>query len=258
MSSPAVARAVAILDELAAARGSALTLSELARRLHIAKSSVSGICQELETGGLIRTGPAGYRLGCRLAELGDAFRSSFDPVREFYTACEADEVLRAENVQLATRHDREVAYLAKHDGISPITFSARVGDRLPASTTAVGRALLQSLSESAVAELYADSEPLPKRTSRSITELPTLLSELRDTRENGAAIDDRGTFEHVVGIAVLIPFTPVSGKADRAQTKPLALGVSILAGQATVGRRREVTAALKRVALRLGGSTAEI
>jgi len=97
-NTPAVTRAIRILDLLAETPGQTRTLSEIARELGIAKSSVSNLCVALEDGGLVRRTGAGYLLGRSTVELGGAFLSGFDQIREFYRACEDSEVLRRQLV----------------------------------------------------------------------------------------------------------------------------------------------------------------
>lgn len=57
-NSPAVTRSIRILDLLAEARGVPRTLTEIARELGLAKSSVSNLCAALEEGELVRGAPA--------------------------------------------------------------------------------------------------------------------------------------------------------------------------------------------------------
>ena len=85
---PAVTRAVAVLDALAAEPGVAAGTSELSRRFGLPKSSIANICAALVEAGLLRRAGAGFRLGRRLAELGGAYLSAVDQVQEFYDACD--------------------------------------------------------------------------------------------------------------------------------------------------------------------------
>jgi DNA-binding transcriptional ArsR family regulator len=98
---PAVSRAVRILELLAESRGAPRTLSEISRALRAAKSSVSNVCSVLEDAHLVQRGDAGYTLGRRTVELGGAYLSGFDQVREFYRIVSESEVLSHELVQIA-------------------------------------------------------------------------------------------------------------------------------------------------------------
>ena len=80
--------------------------------------------------------------GRRTVELGSAFLSGFDQIREFYRTCEDSDVLRRQLVQIAMLDGARVLYLAVHEGRERFPLSASVGDRYPASATAVGTVLL--------------------------------------------------------------------------------------------------------------------
>ena len=204
-NTPAVTRAIRILDLLAEARGQTRTLTEIARELGLAKSSVSNLCIALEDGGLIRRTTAGYLLGRRTVELGGAFLSGFDQIREFYRACEDSDVLRRQLVQIAMLDGARVLYLAVHEGRERFPLSASVGDRYPASATAVGTALLSELTPEKVAELYWDPRELVGFTERSTTTLAQLQAKLERTREQGYAVDEGEVHSTVLGLAVLVP-----------------------------------------------------
>ncbi len=145
-NAPAVTRAVRILGLLADTPRQVRTLTEISRELGLAKSSVSNLCVALEEGGLIRRAGGGYLLGRRTVELGGAFLTGFDQIREFYRVCEDSEVLRRQLVQIAMLDGAGVLYLAVHEGRERFPLSANVGDRYPASATAVGTALLSELT----------------------------------------------------------------------------------------------------------------
>src|SRR4051794_28562476 len=84
---PAVTRAAAILGAVAEAGGGPVTVSDLARRLGLPKSSTANLCLSLETERMLVRVDAGYQLGRRLVELGGAYLSTIDQVQEFYAAC---------------------------------------------------------------------------------------------------------------------------------------------------------------------------
>jgi len=243
-NTPAVTRAIRILDLLAAAPGQSRTLTEIARELGLAKSSVSNLCVALEEGGLVRRTGAGYLLGRRTVELGGAFLSGFDQIREFYRACEDSEVLRRQLVQIAMLDGARVLYLAVHEGRERFPLSASVGDRYPASATAVGTALLSELTPAQVAALYWDPRELVGFTERSTTTLGSLQAKLERTREQGYAADEGEVHSTVLGLAVLVP--------GRGSGEPsFGLGVSIVHPTGSQDEKDEVLAALRAAAAQL-------
>ncbi|GAB3697571.1 IclR family transcriptional regulator [Mariniluteicoccus flavus] len=233
---PAVTRAAAILGLLA--DDGAQPLTDIARRLGLAKSSTLNLCVALEEAGLARRTPVGtWALGRRTVELGGAYVRGFDVVREFYGFAGDHPVLRHELLQLVLRHERDVVYLARHEGRAPLRLSAAIGDRFPASLTAVGSVLLAQLAEDRVRALYPDDDTLPLWTERSVARVDDLVDKLAACRQRGYAIDDRETNPAVYGMAMLVP-------ARRPGDEPFAVGVSLMHARADDAVRAEALAGL--------------
>ena len=113
---PAVTRAAAVLEALAASATGRLTLSDLARELGIPKSSTSNLLLALEEARLINRQGAEFTLGRKLVELGAADRSRLDEVQEFYRYCEQAPTLSGETVRIAMLDGTYVIYLARYEG----------------------------------------------------------------------------------------------------------------------------------------------
>lgn len=245
---PAVTRAVRILSLLADSHGVPQPLSDIARALGAAKSSTSNVCTVLEESGFIQRRDNGYVLGRRNVELGGAYLRTFDQFREFYRICTESPVLSRELVQLAILIGVDVLYLARHAGSAPLRLSASIGDRFPASLTAVGNALLAELPAEEVDARYADAPDFPQLTTRSIRTLTDLQAKLEETRVRGYALDVGGVFPNVVGMALVVP--PL-----RSGVQTLAIGVSLIsaggAAELPPGRRDAVVAALRDAAVQL-------
>lgn len=241
---PAVIRATRILDLLAASSGRPKSLSDISRELSIAKSSTSNLCASLEEGRLIRRTENGYLLGRRVVELGSAYLSGFDQVREFYRICDESAVLSRHLVQIAMLDGTRALYLAVYEGGERFPLSASVGDRYPASATAVGTALLAALDEPAVAALYSDPSAVVSLTDRSTHDLAALQLKLAETRARGYAIDDGEVHPTVFGLATLIPST-------RNRDPAFAIGVSLVHPSDNDEERASVILALSDAALEL-------
>jgi DNA-binding IclR family transcriptional regulator len=202
---PAVTRAAAILDILAEDGAIALGPSELARRLGLPKSSIANICGALADSGLVRRVGTGFALGRRLAELGGAYLVAVDMVQEFYEAARQLPVAAEETVPLALLDGLEMTYLARHDGRQPVRLTSQIGRRLPASSTASGKAALASLDPRDL-ELRLDGLGLlPASTPRAHRTVAALLDDLEGVRARGYAIDDEETMEGVVCFGIAIP-----------------------------------------------------
>ncbi|MCW5951922.1 MAG: IclR family transcriptional regulator [Propionibacteriaceae bacterium] len=237
---PAVTRAAAILG-LLADTGAALSLTDIARSLGLPKSSTYNLCNALEDAGLVSRHDSSYFLGRRLVELGGAYLRTFDIVREFYRACAESVVLRHELLQLAVLDGTDVLYVARHEGRAPLRLSATIGDRFPASITAVGNILLAQLDPAIVADRYRDTSRLSQWTPNSVATLAGLMTKLQRARELGFAVDNGETNSAVVGIAVLVN--------PRTSSQELfALGVSLFASDDLDEHRDHVLQELRRVA----------
>jgi IclR family transcriptional regulator, blcABC operon repressor len=239
--SPAVTRAVAVLDAVAAAKGAPTGTSELSRRLGLPKSSIANICAALVETGLLRRDDGGFTLGRKLAELGGAYLASTDQVHEFYRICDELPVASEETIQLATLDGIEVTYLARHDGRQPIRLASEIGRRLPASCTATGKAALAALSPDELAERLRGVRWLPAMTARSHRTVQALLDDLDRVRERGFAVDDEETADGVVCFGVAI-------EGRRATETPYAASVTLLKARATDERRDLLVADLLRLA----------
>jgi IclR family transcriptional regulator, blcABC operon repressor len=226
---PAVTRAALILRILADNGGEPAGPSELARRLGFPKSSIANICGALAEAGLVRRIGTGFALGRGLAELGGAYLLSVDQVQEFYEAARLLPTGSEETVQFAVLDGLEVIYLARHDGRQPVRLTSGIGRRLPAISTATGKAALASLAERDLEGRLAGLTDLPVLTSRSHRSVHELLADLHEVRRRGYAMDDEETVEGVVCYGILIPSRqPGEG--------PYAASITLLKARATAER----------------------
>ena len=221
---PAVRRSSAILSALAEAQGRALSVSELARRLALPKSSTANLCIALEAERLLTRVDAGYLLGRRLVELGGAYLSTVDQIQEFYSACRRQPHLASQTARVAVLVGTDVLYLARYDGTQPIRLTANIGDRFPAHCTATGKALLAQLDPAALEERYRGQRQLAALTDRSITSLGALQRELDCVRDQGYALDEEETTPGVTCIAVSVP-------GFRTDSDPFAISVTAMTSQ---------------------------
>ncbi|WP_052745813.1 IclR family transcriptional regulator [Allosalinactinospora lopnorensis] len=248
---PAVTRAAAILDVLAEQRGQVMSLTELARRLGLAKSSVSNICNALVESGLLRRTPEGFGLGRRLVGYAEAYLAGIDIIHEFQDVCRSRGAAPEETIQLAVLDESglDVVYLARRDGRHPVILASQIGRPLPATTTATGKAMLAELSAEELRSRLAGRTPLPRLTPRSVTDLTELERDLAAARERGYAVDDGETVEGLLCLAMTVPGTSAIGQAAAVSFTGLATRSSAERRDARVAELRELT---KELGTRMG------
>ena len=238
---PAVTRAAAILDLLATDAAAAFGPSELARRLGLPKSSIANICAALADVGLVRRVGTGFALGRKLAELGGAYLSAVDLVQEFYDACRELPTGSGETVQLAILDGIEMTYLARHDGQQPVRLMSQIGRRLPATSTATGKAALAALEDAELDRRLDGLTNLTVSTPNSLRTVSELRRDLAEVRRRGYALDDEETIEGVVCYGIAI-----AGR--RPGEGPHAASITLLKARATPERVAALVDDLHRLA----------
>lgn len=184
-----VAKAALVLE---AFRGPerVLGVSELARRSGLWKSTAHRLLGELESIGFVEREGTGYRLGLQLFELGvrvGAYRPG--GLRDLAIGELSQlHVLTGLNAHLAVLEGSEIVYLEKvhqrRTGRLPAIVTGP-GVRLPATCSALGKAMLAHSAPEVVGEQFRSG--LTRRTPYSIVEPGRLLRELATVRETGVA-----------------------------------------------------------------------
>lgn len=238
-------RAVAVLDALAADDGGPMSLSDIARAIGVPKSSTASIISALELGGLVARDNGEYTLGRRLVELGGAYLSRSDRVREFYAACAASPELAGETVRLWALGGTHAICLGRYDGHPAVRLTVNIGDRLPASVSAAGKIMLAQFDDAEVVDLYHGQEAWPRLTASSLGSLGALLVALGDARRRGYGLSTEEAQESVIELAVIVP-------SRGTRTATLAVGVTQHTASYTPAQAPRLVSALSEVAARLG------
>lgn len=205
----AVDKAISLLVSFGDQASTGIGVSELARRSDLSKSTAFRVLGMLERNGVVERVGNAYRLGKRLHDLGArVYSAESDRIRDSLTPFLADLYeMTHETVHLAALHGTEVVYLAKLYGHRHVKSPSRVGGRVPAFCTAVGKALLAYDPEAFERVL---SEPLPQLTSHTICDPARLSTEIAKVRREGIAFDDE---EVLLGLScVAVPVIGPSGK----------------------------------------------
>ena len=189
-----IARAATILRALED-ENAGLSLGQIAQRVNLARSTVQRIVAALETEKLvIAATPNGrVRLGPTILRLAASVRSDFVALARPFLERLSDEL--HETVDLSTVKKDHLVFIDQVISGQRLRTVSAVGETFPLYCTANGKAYLAQLSDTAVEALIGRAyEP---RTPNTITNLDTLLAELKTIRRTGVAFDRE---EHTLGI----------------------------------------------------------
>jgi IclR family transcriptional regulator, KDG regulon repressor len=204
-----VDKAIAILAAFGPHADSGLGVSQLARRASLSKSTAFRVLAMLERNGVVEKVGSDYCLGARLHELGrSVYPAGHDRIRDQLIPFVTDlyEATR-ETVHLAALHNTDVVYLAKLYGHRQVKSPSRIGGRVPAYPTAVGKAILAYNPEAVDQTLIRG---LVQLTQFTVADADALGAQLASVRMSGVAMESE---EVVDGLACLA--APVFGSSGR-------------------------------------------
>jgi len=163
-----------------------MRLSEIAREINISRSSAFRLLHTLQARGYLERDEEtkSYRLGSRVLALGYAFLASKDVVE---LARPILERLRDEtgcSAHIGILDGNEVVYVARFPSLQPVGTNIKVGSRLPAYATTMGRMLLAFRAQADVKRLYgrAKMQRFSPRTASNYDELAAQLAQDRTRR----------------------------------------------------------------------------
>ncbi|HET7764119.1 MAG TPA: IclR family transcriptional regulator [Burkholderiales bacterium] len=223
-------------------------ISELAKRLGLAKSTVHRLASTLLDQGMLEqnAGDGKYRLGLTLFELGALVRRKMD-----FTA-EARPFLRTllektgETVHLGILDHDSVLYVISLESKQALRMGSKVGTRVPVHATAVGKALLAFQTEEEVGRIV--SRGLPASTPNTLVDGKALQRELALVRTRNYAIDDE---ESEVGLrSIAAPIRNDAGNVIAAIS--IAGPVHRMTKKTLLGWVRELVEAAEAISQRLG------
>ncbi|WP_081998301.1 IclR family transcriptional regulator [Sinomonas humi] len=213
---PAVLRSLDILELFLDHQR--LTGAEVGRLTGLPRASVHELLATLaERRYLDRHSDGSYALGVSSFVLGQAYRDRLD-LRQAGRQIGQQVAERCqETVNIGVLEGSDVVYLVKIDSPLPVRLVSRAGGRLPASCTAIGKALLSALDAD---ELNTRIPAvLPQLTPQSITDREVLLAQLNEARSAGAAYEAGESSPEVNCVGVPI--------RDHSGTVVAALSVSV-------------------------------
>lgn len=160
-------------------RDRVMTLSEIARAAQLPKSTVHRLLARLVELDAVEPHGEGYKLSLGLLQLGATTpAASLRDLAMPYLA--ALHRWTGDTVRLAVLRQFDVVYLENLARLDSSCTLSRVGSRLPANCTAVGKALLAFEDFDDLADFLPS--PMPRLTPHSISDVPRLITELREVR----------------------------------------------------------------------------
>jgi DNA-binding IclR family transcriptional regulator len=192
-----ITRAGQILRALSEERHG-LSLSEVAARVDLPRSTVHRIITALETEGLTAVAsPAGrYRLGPEFVRMATGQHGEL--LIDVRPALEQLSSQVMETVDLSLLIGVEVSFIDQVDAPHRLRAVSAIGAAFPAHCSANGKALLSTFGADALCKLLPPK--LPALTENTVTDRSALLEELEEVRRTGYATDRE---EHTLGISAV-------------------------------------------------------
>ena len=198
-------RTAELLDYLARNDGPH-SLTELQQQLGYPKSSLHVLLRTLVDLGWLETDTTGtlYRIGIRALLVGTSYIDRDEVVQLSREILDWVAEETTETVHLARLDGFDVVYLATRASTHYLRPFSRVGRRLPAYATSLGKALLATRKDEAIRGLLPD--PLEALTPNTLTDTDALLADLARTRERGYAIDHEENTLGLMCFGVAVPY----------------------------------------------------
>lgn len=199
--SRSVRRALDIL-ELIRTHNQPVTVAQIIAELSIPKSTAYELVRTLSDGDYLEPSGkgSGLFLGRRLFELGMAYKSHVDLLRDGSRIAEDLRNETGETVQLSVLESNLMMVLLKEEGIRPLRIISHVGSRVPVNWAAAGRLLVSDLDDNALAQLLNETIR-QSPTGKAILDVPKLINQIRKCRRQGFATELNEANEHAGCVA---------------------------------------------------------
>ncbi|GIH14662.1 IclR family transcriptional regulator [Rugosimonospora africana] len=227
-------RTVELLEFFAGHRG-LHSLAELQQSLGYPKSSLYMLLRTLTDLGWVETDPTGtlYGIGLRALLVGTSYLDGDHILTAAKDTLDWLAETTTETVHLARLDGTDVVYLATRESQHYLRPISRVGRRLPAHTTSLGKALLAERTDAEVRAMLPVT--LSALTPHTLVDHDALAADLRATRERGYSVDRE---ENVLGLRCF-------GVALRYQRPARdAISCSVPVARLTEGRQEQIAGAL--------------
>ena len=209
-----------------------MSVTELCNRLELHKKNVSRLLTTLENRGYIEQNKitGNFRLGLKIFEMGQVFFHKMGLLKQARPVLE-DLVNKCnETAYVGVLRGEDVVYLDTVETSQSVRIISRIGWRVPAYCTAIGKAQIAFLPENEIKDLLQRTK-LESFTKNTITDVEEIKDHLKMTASQGHAVDE-GEYEtdiKCVGVPIrdyslrVIAGITISGPSSRigeAKIKP--------------------------------------
>lgn len=203
-------RALDIID-FVSARGAA-TFLDIVEGLALPRSSAHGLLQTLVSSGWLefRAGERRYGLGLHAWQVAQGYDGHRALTEKAKPIMDALALSTGETVQLARLDGVENVYIAISESPNPMRLASRVGMRLHAHATGIGKALLSAIDRED-AQRRLEEVVLPRLTDKTVTDVPGIMALVDRARVLGYAVDDEEFVEGCRCVALPVTAEEESG-----------------------------------------------
>lgn len=182
---PALRRGLAIL-RLFAAHRRYITLPEIVRELAISRATAFRLACTLEADGYLQRVPHSnaFQLGLNVLSLGFEYLGSLDLIEVARPVVEDLRDRADASAHMGVRDGTEVVYLLKAPSRHRLRSDVRLGSRMPAHATSVGRATLFDTTPEELRRLYRGVK-LERFSAQTPATVEALAKRLEKERRNG-------------------------------------------------------------------------
>lgn len=207
---PSVKKAFDILKVVASSE-QGMGISQIARDLGMAKSTVHGLTSALAGLGAVSRDPKSkkYRAGLTLLELGKSAYSQVD-LKDLARPVMEDLMEKTrESVFLGVLNGEHVTVIDIVESRNDLKITSPVGTALPLLAGAIGKAFLSCLDEERARETI-NKKGLVRYTENTITDPGEYIQEIREVKKRGYATDYE---EYIPGVHAVV--CPITGERHR-------------------------------------------
>jgi len=181
-----------------------LTLTEIAKRVGMHKSTVHRLLATLEKRGFLRRdlGVGDYQLGLRLLQMTYLTLEHNDLRRLANRFLRQLVDLHRETVDLSVLDDADVIFLDVVESPQRVKLAAAVGQRLPAFATASGKAIMAHLPDDVLGGML--ERGMPRFTLHTPVTPASFKMDLDAVRERGFAVSEQEYEEGINAVAAPI------------------------------------------------------